>query len=95
MPLIKDDSERPFAERQVITSRNVAGGRCTELMLGGLNYQIEHHLFPGMPRPNLPKAQGLIRSYCADNDLEYREDSLIGSFRQALADLRQPRSAPL
>ena len=42
-----------FARRPAITARNVAGGRFTNLMLGGLNYQIEHDLFPTMPRPNL------------------------------------------
>ncbi|MEK8169134.1 fatty acid desaturase [Streptomyces sp. M19] len=38
-------------QRQVLTSRNVRGGALTDWFLGGLNYQIEHHLFPSMPRP--------------------------------------------
>ncbi len=88
MPLVDGDSEMSFAERQVVTSRNIIGGGCTGFVFGGLNYQIEHHLFPAMPRPNLPHAQGLTRAYCADNGLEYREDSPIGSFRQAMRYLR-------
>ncbi|MGH9120337.1 MAG: fatty acid desaturase, partial [Acidimicrobiales bacterium] len=51
-------------------------------------YQIEHHLFPSMPRPNLPRAQALVRAFCQDNRLEYGEDSVIGSFRQILRNLR-------
>jgi len=47
-----------FVRRQVITARNVRGGWFATVMLGGLNYQIEHHLFPMMPRPNLVRAQG-------------------------------------
>ena len=90
MPIIEADSGLSFVRRQVVTSRNIAGGRFTNLLLGGLNYQIEHHLFPNMPRPNLARAQGIVRAFCLDNNLAYREDSLIGSYRQTLASLRVP-----
>ncbi|MGA2931804.1 MAG: acyl-CoA desaturase [Acidimicrobiales bacterium] len=88
MPIIEPDSGLSFVRRQVITSRNIAGGRFTNLLLGGLNYQIEHHLFPNMPRPNLARAQGIVRAFCLENNLGYREDSLIGSYRQTLNSLR-------
>jgi fatty acid desaturase len=84
MPLIESDCELTFAERQVSTSRNIIGGACTGLLFGGLNYQIEHHLFPAMPRPNLPRARHLVRSFCAESGLEYREATVVGSFRQAM-----------
>ena len=45
------------------TSRNVTGGWLTDTALGGLNYQIEHHLFPAMPTPNLRKAQPIVEAY--------------------------------
>jgi fatty acid desaturase len=77
-----------FARRQVITARNVTGGRFTTFMLGGLNYQIEHHLFPTMPRPNLARAQSIIRAFCIESDLGYCEDSLVGSYHQAVRHLR-------
>jgi hypothetical protein len=41
-------------------------GRRGDLLLGGLNDQIEHHLFPNMPRPALRHAQPLVCSYCSD-----------------------------
>jgi fatty acid desaturase len=88
MPIIEGDTEMSFARRQVTTARNVAGGRFTNLMLGGLGYQIEHHLFPTMPRPNLARAQSIIRAFCIESDLGYCEDSLIGSYRQAVRHLR-------
>jgi fatty acid desaturase len=88
MPVIDADSGLSFVRRQVVTSRNVAGGRFTNLLLGGLNYQIEHHLFPSMPRPNLARAQGIVRAFCRDNDLAYTEDSLAGSYRQTMRYLR-------
>ena len=47
--------------RQVLTSRNIRGGPFTDAALGGLNYQIEHHLFPSMPRANLRRAQPVVQ----------------------------------
>ena len=88
MPLVDPDLGLSFARRQVITSRNVAGGWFTNVALGGLNFQIEHHLFPSMPRPNLARAQSIVRAFCLDNDLSYREDSLTGSYRQTIRGLR-------
>ena len=56
-------------------------------MLGGLNYQIEHHLFPTMPRPNLRSAQPLVRAFCQEHGLPYTEASLLGSYAQAIRHL--------
>ena len=87
MPVLQDDSDLGFVRRQIITARNVAGGRLTAFMFGGLNYQIEHHLFPAMPRRNLPRAQRIVRAFCAEQEIEYHEDSVFGSYRQALTYL--------
>jgi fatty acid desaturase len=87
MEMLGHDSKMGFARRQVVTARNVTGGRTMTFLLGGLNYQIEHHLFPAMPRPNLRRAQGIVRRFCAEQHLDYVEDSLTGSYRQALRHL--------
>jgi fatty acid desaturase len=73
MPIIESATAIGFARRQVVTARNIRGGRFTTFMLGGLNRQIEHHLFPSMPRPNLRRVQGLVRDFCAATHLGYRE----------------------
>jgi fatty acid desaturase len=44
-----------FLRRQVLMSRNISGGAPISVFMGGLNYQIEHHLFPSMARPYLRK----------------------------------------
>jgi fatty acid desaturase len=82
MPLIESATAAGFARRQVVTARNISGGRFITFMLGGLNYQIEHHLFPSMPRPNLPRVQDLVRDFCAATDLGYSEENFVESFRQ-------------
>jgi fatty acid desaturase len=75
--------------KQVVTSRNVRGGRLLTAALGGLNYQIEHHLFPGMPSPNLPKAQPIVQAYCTEIGVPYQQSGLIDSYRQALRHLHE------
>ena len=76
------------------------GGILTDVLLGGLNYQIEHHLFPNMPRPSLRHAQPLVRAYCEQHQISYTETSLLGSYTAALthlhhlgAPLRDPAAA--
>ncbi len=73
--------------RQVCTSRNVRGGPALDWLLGGLNYQIEHHLFPNMPRPNLRVAQPLVRAHCLQVGLPYVQTGLFDSYGEALRHL--------
>ena len=87
MPIIETGAPVSFARRQVVTARNITGGRFTDFMLGGLNYQTEHHLFPSMPRPNLRRVQRLVRPFCAAADLCYSEESFVESFRQIVHHL--------
>jgi fatty acid desaturase len=87
MPMLVAADKTDYLRRQVLTSRNVRGGRFTDFALGGLNYQIEHHLFPSMPRPSLQRAQPIIAAFCAEHDLPYCQATLIGSYAQALRHL--------
>jgi fatty acid desaturase len=93
MPIIESATDSGFARRQVITARNISGGQFTTFMLGGLNYQIEHHLFPSMPRPNLQRVQGLVRDFCAATNLGYSEESFVESFRQIMQHLNEAGAA--
>jgi fatty acid desaturase len=94
MPVLSGSEQLDYIQRQVLTSRNVRGNPLTDFALGGLNYQIEHHLFPNMPRPSLRHAQHLIRSYCTDLHIGYTETSLLASYVLALRHLNQ-LGAPL
>ncbi|MCY1140119.1 acyl-CoA desaturase [Actinoplanes sp. Pm04-4] len=79
--------DEDFLRKQVLTSRNVRGGRFVDVALGGLNYQIEHHLFPAMPTPNLRHAQPIVQQYCAEIGVPYEVTSLTDSYGQALRHL--------
>ncbi|HEY6792329.1 MAG TPA: acyl-CoA desaturase [Trebonia sp.] len=87
MPILAASDKTDFLRRQVLTSRNVHGGWLTDFVFGGLNYQIEHHLFPSMPRPNLRRAQAMVAAFCADHDVPYTRTSLLGSYAQVLSHL--------
>ncbi len=87
MPVLDAADRSDFLRRQVLTSRNVRGGWLTDFALGGLNYQIEHHLFPSMPRPNLRRSQAMIEAFCRQRGVPYCQSSLAGSYAQALRHL--------
>jgi fatty acid desaturase len=87
MPTPSDDEEWDFLRKQVLTSRNVRGGRWVDHALGGLNYQIEHHLFPSMPRPNLRRAQPLVQAFCAARGIAYHQSGLLRSYGDVLRHL--------
>ncbi len=89
MAILPHDSRIDFFRRQVLTSRNVAGGRVASFAMGGLNYQIEHHLFPSMPRPNLHKVRPIVQNFCANNDVAYNEVTILRAWYLVAAYLNK------
>jgi len=89
MPIVPADMKVDFLRRQVLMSRNIKGGILTDFAMGGLNYQIEHHLFPSMPRPNLAHAQPIVREYCRQHDVDYTEMGLFESYGIVVRYLNQ------
>jgi fatty acid desaturase len=81
MPLVSPKLKLDFLRRQVLMSRNISGGALMSIFMGGLNYQIEHHLFPSMARPYLRKAQPLVAAYCAAQGVPYTRTTLWQSYR--------------
>lgn len=89
MPTVPHDADIDFLRRQVRMSRNVRGGVFVHFFMGGLEYQVEHHLFPMCPRPNLPMVRKVVREHCAAHEIPYTETSLGEAFRTILAYLNQ------
>ncbi|WP_328395770.1 fatty acid desaturase family protein [Nocardia sp. NBC_00416] len=87
MAVLPAGDSTDYLRRQVLTSRNVRGGPVVDTAFGGLNYQIEHHLFPSMPRPNLRRAQPMVAQYCAEIGVPYCETGLIASYTQSVGHL--------
>ncbi|WGM22446.1 acyl-CoA desaturase [Paenarthrobacter sp. OM7] len=80
MPILPENSRADFLTRQVLTSRNITGSRFVTFFMGGLNYQIEHHLFPDMPRQHLREASQLVKEHCVLMGIPYTETRLMHSY---------------
>ena len=79
----KDESEDfTWMELQMRTSRSLSGGAFVHWFYGGLNTQIEHHLFPKAPRFNLLKVQKMTKDFAEKNNIFYFETSPIGAYIQ-------------
>ena len=101
-PIVPAQARPDFLRRQVLMSRNVSGGPLVGFFMGGLNHQIEHHLFPSMPRPSLRQVRGLVRAYCAEHRIDYPESGLLQAYQGILRYLNavgvrrpDPFSCPL
>lgn len=81
MPMLPEDAKIDFFRRQVLTSRNITGSQFMTFLMGGLNYQVEHHLFPSMPRPNLRHARAHVKPFCEERSVPYTETSLFSAYR--------------
>ncbi|MHA7283967.1 fatty acid desaturase family protein [Arthrobacter sp. TMS2-4] len=80
MPVLPKDSTLDFFQKQVLTSRNIRGGSFVNNALGGLNFQIEHHLFPDMPRPHLRRAAVIVKEHCERLRVPYTEVGVAASY---------------
>jgi fatty acid desaturase len=84
MPLISAGMKIDFFRRQVMTSRNIRGGFWMSILYGGLNLQIEHHLFPGMARPHLNTARSFVRAACKREGVTYTETAMMASYGRVI-----------
>jgi fatty acid desaturase len=87
MPIQMPDDDWDWLTRQVVTSRNIRSSYLTDFLYGGLNYQIEHHLFPTMPRRALRHARPITIEYCREIGLGYYEVSVWRSYVEVITHL--------
>src|SRR5260370_39352231 len=73
MPQTDGVTRLDFVRTQVLTARNVRGHPLTDLWYRSLNYHIDHHLFPGMPRLNIRHAQPIISQDCQEHGIAYNQ----------------------
>ncbi|KAI8143077.1 delta-6-fatty acid desaturase [Fennellomyces sp. T-0311] len=89
MPVISQEKAETmeFFEIQVITGRDVSQGALGDWFMGGLNYQIEHHVFPNMPRHNLSKVKPMVKSLCKKYGIHYHDTSFINGTIEVMSTL--------
>merc|ERR1712071_478466 len=92
---VYDAETRPdFWKLQVTTTRNIIGGHgipqfFVDWFCGGLQYQVDHHLFPGMPRHNLKKTNDFVKSFCKEWDVTYHSADIWDGTIEVLQCLDQ------
>jgi len=78
----KESEDLTWMELQMRTSRSLKGGTFIHWFYGGLNTQIEHHLFPKAPRFNLLKIQKMTRDFANKYKMKYFETTPIEAYFQ-------------
>lgn len=89
MPMMGKGEHLDYVRRQVLTARNVRPNPITDYVYGGLNYQVEHHLFPTLARNRLRQARALVREFCLSNEIAYHEVGVVRAFREVFGELNR------
>ena len=89
MPYLDKTNKLDFLRSQVLTARNIYSHPLTDFFYNGLNFQIEHHLFPTMPRNNLRHAQAIVKEFCKEKGIPYYETNMIQSYREIVQHLAE------
>jgi len=85
---VYDAAERPdFWKLQVTTTRNVCSNWFVDWFCGGLQYQVDHHLFPMIPRHNLKKTHEIVEAFCREHNVRYHEASMLQGTKEVLSFL--------
>lgn len=89
MLMVDSGSQISFFRQQVLTSRNIRPGPLNDFLYGGLNYQIEHHLFSFLRQDQLAAAQSIIRPFCRERGIRYYETGMIQSLKEIFQHLQE------
>jgi linoleoyl-CoA desaturase len=86
-----DDDRSEWVEHQIATTANFATrSRLAAVLLGGLNYQREHHLFPRIAHVHYPALSQIVKKVCAEHGVRCRENvTLLDALRSHYKFVRQ------
>ena len=87
MTTMQPDEQMDFLRRQVLTARNIRASRVADYLLGALSCQIEHHLFPAMPRCRLREAAPIVREFCRERGVKYQETGVFEAYAEVCRHL--------
>jgi len=87
MAVYAADQRPDFWKLQVTTTRNVTSNIFVDWFCGGLQYQVDHHLFPMIPRHNLGKVHKLVESFCKEHGVGYHEANMWDGTVEVLSHL--------
>jgi len=74
---VDEDKYEDWVNCQLRATQNTTSTTFLNWFTGHLNYQIEHHLFPTMPRHNYPKISEKVRALCKKHNVQYKEVGVV------------------
>ncbi|NWS87029.1 FADS2 desaturase, partial [Toxostoma redivivum] len=86
---IDSEKHRDWLSSQMAATCNIEQSFFNDWFTGHLNFQIEHHLFPTMPRHNFWKVKPLVKSLCAKYGVQYEEKPLGKAFVDIVGSLKK------
>ncbi|KAK9410186.1 fatty acid desaturase 2 [Crotalus adamanteus] len=86
---IDNEKHRDWLSSQLAATCNIEQSFFNDWFSGHLNFQIEHHLFPTMPRHNYHKIAPLVKSLCAKYEVPYEEKPLLRAFGDIVGSLKK------
>lgn len=94
MPQVDQVERFSFLEHQSLTSRTITNPPAWDWLFGGLNFQIEHHLFTSVPSHRLHAVQTIVRRHFADHGIAYQGVTWPAALRAIAAHLHAVARAP-
>lgn len=90
-----DEHNPDFVDAQFRSTRDVECSNIfSDWLWGGMQYQLEHHLFPSMPRSKYPALSKVLKKFAADNNLEYRVSKELDIVKMNWETYRRISSTP-
>jgi fatty acid desaturase len=89
MLMVDSGAQVNWLRQQVLTSRNVRPSPINDFLYGGLNYQIEHHLFPFLRQDQLGAARAIVRPFCLERGMTYHETGIFQSLKEIFHHLQE------
>ena len=88
MPILEGETI-DFMREQILTARNIRPNFFVDCYYGHLNYQIEHHLFPTMPRQYSRRARTIVKQFCNEKGIDYHETGIIRSYVEIIQHMHE------
>lgn len=93
-PKLDNAEKYNFIADQIITTRDVTcPDWITEYLFGGMQYQLEHHLFPFLPKYRYPRLRPLVARFCEENGLEFKNSGIVDIMKRNYDTMKQMAAA--
>jgi linoleoyl-CoA desaturase len=87
----KESLGKNFLLLQTVTTVNFRTGPIGRLLCGGVEYQIEHHLFPSISPRHYPQMSKHVKAFCEARGYPYRTEGWGKAIVQSLATFWNPK----